>query len=49
METYNAMIKFINALGEAFSAVMFKVANSVNQLEVANLGIDSNVSSTLFF
>ncbi len=45
METHQAMIKFINSFGEAFEGAMNSINASVAQLEIANLGVDTNVAS----
>ena len=45
METHQAMIRFINAFGEAFESAMNEINKSVANLEIANLGTDTNVSS----
>lgn len=46
METHNAMIKFINQFGMAFEEAMQSVTTSIQELEVSNLGKNTNVSST---
>ena len=46
METHNALIKFTNEFGGAFSSAMTEVAKNVNDLEVGNLGENTNVSAT---
>lgn len=45
METHNAMIKFINQFGMAFEEAMRNVTASIQELEVSNLGKNTNVSS----
>ena len=44
--THNALIKFTNTFGDTFQEAMNKVNKSVADLELANLGKDTNVSST---
>ena len=46
LETHQAMINFVNNFGNAFEEAMNSVNTSVTNLEVANLGADTNVSST---
>ena len=46
METHTSMINFINSFGSAFQDAMNSVNQSVSGLEVANLGADTNVSSS---
>ncbi len=46
METHNAMIQFINSFGNSFAEAMTSVNRNVASLETANLGADTNVSST---
>jgi len=43
METHTAMINFINTFGDAFQASMTKVNQNVAELEISNLGVDTNV------
>lgn len=46
METHQALITFVNKFGMAFEEAMNSVNRSVNELEVANLGRDTNVLET---
>ena len=46
METHQALITFVNKFGMAFEEAMNSVNKSVNELEVANLGRDTNVLET---
>lgn len=46
LETHQALINFVNNFGNAFQEAMNSVNASVANLEVANLGADTNVSST---
>ena len=45
MDTHNALIHFANEFGSSFSQAMMDVAKSIADLEVANLGADTTVSS----
>ena len=45
MDTHQAMIKFINSFGEAFEGAMNSINKSIAELEIANLGADTNVTS----
>ena len=47
METHNALLTFINSFGTAFQDVMIAVNKGVASLEIANLGKDTNVGSSL--
>lgn len=47
MDTHNAMLKFINAFGAAFQEAMTSVSKNVADLEIANLGADTNVAGSL--
>ncbi len=47
MDTHNALLKFINAFGQAFEEAMVSVNKNVADLETANLGKDTNVRSSL--
>lgn len=46
MEVHNALISFTNSFGEAFEESMNSINTAVANLEIANLGADTNVSST---
>ncbi len=46
MDTHRAFIKFINSFGDAFRDSMTKVNKAVAELEMANLGADTNIEST---
>ena len=45
LETHQALVNFINSFGDAFQNAMNSVNQSVANLEVANLGTDTNVES----
>ncbi len=47
MDTHNALLKFINSFGTAFEEAMTSVNKSIANLEVSNLGKDTNVASSL--
>ena len=46
LTTHQAMLNFVNSFGESFQSAMNKVNQAVSNLEVSNLGADTNVSST---
>ena len=46
METHKALISFTNAFGSAFEEAMNVINTKVNDLEISNLGIDTNISAT---
>lgn len=46
LETHQALITFANSFGNAYQEAMNAINRSVADLEVANLGSDTNVSST---
>lgn len=45
METHQALINFTNSFGNVFGESMNSVNKNIAQLEVDNLGVDTNVSS----
>ncbi len=45
MDTHNALIRFSNEFGQSFSQAMTDVAKSIADLEIANLGADTTVTS----
>ena len=46
LETHQALVTFVNSFGEAFEQGMNEINKIVNNLEVANLGVNTNVAST---
>ncbi len=46
LETHQALVNFVNSFGEAFEQAMNSINASVANLEVANLGTNTNVAST---
>ena len=46
LDTHNAMVNFINNFGSSFEQAMNKVNANVAELEVSNLGADTNVSNS---
>lgn len=46
LETHQALVNFSNSFGQAFEESMNSINRSVSNLEVSNLGTDSNVSSS---
>lgn len=46
LDTHKALVNFSNKFGEAFEQSMNAINKSVSDLEVANLGADTNVSTT---
>lgn len=46
LETHQALINFVNNFGRAFEETMNEVNKNVQNLEVTNLGADSNVGNT---
>lgn len=45
LDTHQALVNFSNSFGQAFEESMNSVNTSVSNLEISNLGTDSNVSS----
>lgn len=45
LDTHSAMVAFSNSFGEAFEIAINKINKSVADLEIANLGTDTSVSS----
>ncbi len=46
LDTHKALINFVNNFGNAYEEAMNEVNKNVANLEIANLGTDTNVSST---
>ncbi len=46
LETHQALVTFSNQFGEAFSESMNSINRSVEELEISNLGVNTNVGST---
>ena len=46
LETHQALVNFSNSFGQAFEESMNAINKSVSNLEISNLGSDSNVSTS---
>lgn len=46
LETHQALVNFVNSFGEAFEQAMNSINQSVANLEISNLGTNTNVSSS---